>query len=298
MNGRRQVLVVDRAEGALSGVMDELDALGFRVVWVPTLRPALDFVKASPGLVLVVASAAAAEDGGQDFLAQIKDIRPSLRIIWGARSSAPPRPQHDYRPDSLIPEPFRSDALRHAVSSLLADAFYPKPIADAVQTAALEVLGTLGDFTVDGGAFLVANRTALFEFSSVVGFGGDASGHLLLSMSMDHVKTLYQRFLPGSPPVSMDRLEDLAGELCNRILGRINSFFAQYSLAVHPGTPLFIRAAGSTMRYPGQHPSFGVQLSAGGVRVGLEYYLAEFDKTKLEGGTSGAVMSVGEILYF
>ena len=275
--------------------MTELDSLGFRVVWVPTLAVALDFVKASPALVLVVASAAATENGGQEFLAQLKEVRPTLRIIWGACGTGPER---HYRPDSLIPEPFRTDALRSAVSNLLSEHFYPKPIADAVQAAALEVLGTLGEFRVDGGAFLVPNRTALFELSAIVAFSGDASGHLLLSMSMEHVKMLHQCFLPGSPPVSMDRFEDLAGELCNRILGRINAFFAQYALAIQQGTPLFIRAAGSTMRYPGHHPSFGVQLSAGGVRVALEYYLAELDKTKLEGAATGAALSMGEILYF
>jgi hypothetical protein len=92
-------------------------------------------------------------------------------------------------------------------------------------------------------------------------------------------------------------LEDLVGELCNRILGRINAFFAQHAMAIQQTTPIFIHAAGSTMRYPGRRPSFGVQLSNGDARVSLEYYLADFNLSKLERGITGDVVSIGEIRY-
>ena len=81
----RQVLVVDGAEGALSGVMDELHELGFRVIWVPTIAAALEFVSASPRLSLVLVSAAAAQLGGPEFLNGVKALRPALRIIWGVQ---------------------------------------------------------------------------------------------------------------------------------------------------------------------------------------------------------------------
>jgi CheY-specific phosphatase CheX len=293
----RQVLVVDRAEGAFQCVMEELDLLGFRVVWVPTLNSALSFVKASPTLSLVIVSAAAADDGGAEFMADAKNIRPSLRVIWGTKRGAPATPARGPSPDSLLPEPFRSEALRGTVSALLAEHFYPKVIADAIKDAALEVLGTLGEFTVAGGAFLVANQTALSDLSSIIAFSGDASGHLMLGATTQHARILYQRFLPGARPAPVDRLEDLVGELCNRILGRINAFFAQHAQSIQQTTPIFIRAAGSTMRYPGRHPSFGVQLTSGDARVSLEYYLAEFERSKLQAGATSEALSMGEIRY-
>jgi CheY-specific phosphatase CheX len=294
----RQVLVVDRAEGAFHGVMEELDQLGFRVIWVPTLAAALDFVKASERLSLVIASAAAAEEGGTDFLTQIKEVRPSLRVIMGIRPSASATRERGPSPDSLIPEPFRPDALRSAVSTLLAEHFYPSMIANAIKGAALEVLQTLGEFRIEGGAFLVANQTALSDLSSIVSFSGEASGHLLVSIANEHARALYERFVPGARTVAVDRLEDLVGELCNQILGRINAFFAQHAMSVQQSTPIFIRAAGSTMRYPGRRPSFGVQLARGDVRVSLEYYLADFNASKLQRGATDEVLSIGEIRYF
>jgi CheY-specific phosphatase CheX len=297
MTAVRQVLVVDRAEGAFTGVMEELDLLGFRVIWVPTLDAALEFVKASDKLSLLIASAASVVDGGPDFLARVKEIRPSLRVIWGVGPTTRASAERGARPDSLIPEPFRPDALRSAVAALLAEHFYPSVISSAIKHAALEALGTLGDFGVEGGAFLVANQTALSDLSAIISFSGEASGHLMVSMSSDHARALYERFVPGARTVAIDRLEDLVGELCNRILGRINAFFAQHAISVQQTTPIFIRAAGSTMRYPGRRPSFGVELTRGEVRVSVEYYLADFDASKLERGATSDVVSIGEIRY-
>ena len=58
-------------------------------------------------------------------------------------------------------------------------------------------------------------------------------------------------------------MEDLVGEICNQVLGRINSFFALYALTVQHGTPIFIRASGSTLRFPARRPSFAVTLATG-----------------------------------
>jgi CheY-specific phosphatase CheX len=278
--------------------MEELDLLGFRVIWVPSPAAALTFIKSSPTLSLVIVSAAAAEDGGDDFLTEARRERPALRILCGTRPNAPPSMRRGPSPDSLIPEPFRPSTLRSAVSALLAEQFYPTVIATAVKSSALEVLGTLGEFRVDAGEFLVPNQTALSDLSAIIAFSGEASGHLMLSMTSEDARTLYLRFVPCARAIPVDRLEDLVGELCNRILGRINAFFAQHAMSIQQTTPIFIRAAGSTMRYPGRHPSFGVQLTRGDARVSLEYYLADFDRSKLADGATKEVLSVGEIRFF
>jgi CheY-specific phosphatase CheX len=299
----KQVLVVDPAAGTLGGVMEELDELGFRVIWVPSLAAALEFLQARPGISLIIASAAAGQMGGLDFLARVHQIAPNLRIIWGAHPDDEARGPSSTRggkgPDSIIPEPFRSDDLRSAISELLAEHFYPKAIADAVKTAALEVLQPIRDFKVDGGSFLVANQTALSDMSAVIPFGGGVSGHLMVGMTRQHAETLYRAFLPGIRSVRVDRMEDLVGELCNQILGRINAFFAQHAVSIQHGTPIFIRAAGSTLRYPGRHPSFAVSLSEPKeqTRVALEYYLAEFDRSKLQTPVPSRVLPLGEIRY-
>ena len=293
----RQVLVVDGAEGALSGVMDELHELGFRVIWVPTIAAALEFVSASPRLSLVLVSAAAAQLGGPEFLNGVKALRPALRIIWGVRADATRIRKRRPSLDTLLPEPVGAGTLRETLSSLLAECFYPSSISSAVKTAALEVLGTWGEFEIEGDSFLVPNHSALSELSAIIGFSGQATGQLLISMSSTDAKALHRRMLPSTLAVATDRLEDLVGELCNQILGRINAFFSRYSCDVQQTTPLFIRSAGSSLRYAGQHPSFGIQLVSGQTSISLEYYLADFDKSKLLVGTADQVMNAGEVHF-
>jgi len=300
MSSDKQVLVVDTANGALTFVMEELNELGFRVIWVPTLAAALEFIEAGPKLSLIVASSAATKKGGLEFLARVRDFAPDVRMIWGANADAPARDtpaRTGASPDSLLPEPFRVDELRSAISDLLAEHFYPPAIADAVKRAALEVLGNVGGFEVDGGAFLVANQTALSDLSAVIPFSGGASGHLMVGLTSADARALFQAFLPGVRPIRIDRMEDLVGELCNQILGRINSFFTERSVSIQHGTPIFIRAAGSTLRYPGRQPSFAVTLKRGETRVALEYYLGQFDRATLQAPVNTRVLRLGEIRY-
>jgi len=295
----KQVLVVDAADGVLGFVMEELNDLGFRVIWVPTLATALEFIQARPDLSLIVASSAATRVGGLEFLARVRDFAPDVRIIWGAKAerSEQPAASPGNSPDSLLPEPFRPDELRLAISELLAEHFYPPAIAAAVKNAALEVLGAVPGFEVEGGAFLVANQTALSDLSAVIPFAGGVSGHLMVGLTHDDARALYQAFLPGVRPVRIDRMEDLVGELCNQILGRINAFFTERSVSIQHGTPIFIRAAGSTLRYPGRQPSFAVTLVRGQTRLALEYYLAHFDRAKLQAPVTTRVLRLGEIRY-
>ena len=300
MSADKQVLVVDSANGALSLVMEELNELGFRVIWVPTLAAALEFIEARPSLSLIVASASTTRVGGLEFLAKVRDFAPDVRIIWGANPDSPTQPPasgSSSAPDSLLPEPFRKDELRGAISELLAEHFYPSAIAETVKRAALEVLGVVSGFEVEGGAFLVANQTALSDLSAVIPFTGGVSGHLMVGLKHDDARSLYQAFLPGVMPIRIDRMEDLVGELCNQILGRINAFFTERSISIQHGTPIFIRASGSTLRYPGRQPSFAVTLKRGETRVALEYYLAHFDRAKLQAPVTTRVLKLGEIRY-
>lgn len=108
---------------------------------------------------------------------------------------------------------------------------------------------------------------------------------------------LHQAFLPAVHAVRIDRLEDLVGELCNQILGRIIVFFTKHDIAVQHGTPIYIRAPGCTLRYPGRQPSFAVTLTRGQIRLVLEYCLSDFDRTKLESPVATRVLPMDQISY-
>lgn len=303
MKADRAVLVVDPTPGAFAGVMEELDELGFRVVWVPSLSAALDFLASAPQPSLIIASAAAEEQGGFDFLRRVKEVAPEARTIWGVRlgrGRGPSTSRSGGGPDSIIPEPFAPDELRNAISELLAEHFYPTSVAQAVKTAALEVLGTASTFVVEGGAFLVANKSSLSDLSAVIPFSGGATGHLMVGMARPHAEFLHRIMLPGVRSVRLERLEDLVGELCNQILGRINAFFAGCGVSVQHGTPIFIRAPGSTFRYPGRQPSFAVTLvePKHHARVDLEYYVADLPREALSSSTPSNIMGLDEVRYF
>lgn len=134
--------------------------------------------------------------------------------------------------------------------------------------------------------------------AAIIGFSGDANGHLMVSLSSEHGRLLRRSFTPGAEPVSTERLEDMLGELCNRILGRINAFFAQRALLIRQTTLIFVRAAGSTLRYSWRRASFGLELTRGDIRIPIEYCLTHFDEKKTLGAATADVIAVGEARYF
>jgi CheY-like chemotaxis protein/CheY-specific phosphatase CheX len=300
MSADKHVLVVDSARGALGAVMDELNELGFRVIWVPTLAAALELLEASQSLSLIIASSAVTKGSGLPFLTRARELLPEVRIIWGVSPDQPPTPlcsASGTGPDSLLPEPFRVAELQTAISELLAEHFYPKSLQEAVKGAALEVLAVVPGLRVDGGAFLVANQTSLSDLSAVIPFSGGAAGHLLVAVDDASARTIHEALLPGVLPLGVDRMEDLVGELCNQILGRINAFFAERKVSIVHGTPIFIRAAGSTLRYPGRQPSFALTLAREATRITLEYYLSRFERAELDAPIDKRVLGLGEIRY-
>jgi CheY-specific phosphatase CheX len=298
MSADRQVLVVDRADGVLVDVMKELDQLGFRVIWVPTLDAALEFVTANPNLALLVASAAVTREMSPEFIRSVKELAPRVRIIWGMRPISGSSASRASIPVGPIAKPLQADELQSIASRLLTEHFYPEKLVAAVNAAALEVLATVGSFRVAGEAFLIGNETALSDLSAVIPFTGDVSGHVLVSMSLEHARALYHSLRSNVQSPRSDRLEDLLGELCNQILGRINAFLAQHAVMAQHSTPIFIRSNGSTMRYRGRQPSLGVELNQDKTRFFLEYYLDDIDHDKLARKATSEVVGLGEIRYF
>jgi CheY-specific phosphatase CheX len=298
MNIEKHVLVVDEPEGVLSGLMSEFNQLGYRVIWIPSASAALAFLKSSPKLSLLVVSAVILEQESDDFIAQAREFEPGLRIIRGTRADTKRWLSNRAGAEAVLGEPLRAEELRNAASRLLADHFDLRPAADAVSLAAVEVLSTLGTFRIVGNVFLKANQAVLSDLSAMIPFSGDVSGHLMMSIMSQDARELHRRLVPNMSGPTLDRLEDLVGELCNQIMGHIANRFSSHALNINQTTPIFIRSAGATLRYRGRQPSLGLELSDGTVQAFIELYLEQFDGTKLALPPSSEAIQRDEIHFF
>jgi CheY-specific phosphatase CheX len=295
----KHVVVVDRPDGDLSGIMGELDQLGFRVIWVPTLEAAVEFVRSNPRLSLLIASGSAVEQSGDDFIVKMKELEPGLPIVWGVKAGGGARFESELRPDRTVAEPFRVEELREVAARLLCEQFYPGDVVHAIKRATQEVLGPLGQFEIVGDAYLKANETVLSELSTVLTFSGGVSGHLIVGTDIERARQLYHRAFPRLAAPTLDKVEDLVGELCNQILGRINVFFLEYGVQISQASPLFIRSSTSTIRYRGQQPSLGMELADGSnIRMFVEYYLSGLGPKTLARRVPEDILGLGEIRYF
>ncbi len=292
----KHVLVVD-PQGALPGVMKELAGLGYQITWVPSLGAATDFIASNPILSLVVASATAVQTGGESFLTAMEDLEPGVPVVWGVRAGAEGAGSRNSMPHGTIREPYRADEVRHVASRLLCEHFYPRELTEALSLSVLEALGAYGAFSLLGRPYLKANHTVLEDLCAIIPFHGSVSGHLLVGVSIGDTRLLLRRALSGDGTATMDRLEDLVGELANQILGRINTTFTSRDLEVAQMTPVFLRCGGGVLRYPGRQPSYAAQFGDDGPTVHVEYYVEELDPTLLARRVPSDIAGLGEIRY-
>lgn len=300
MNGRLRVLVVAGADEDPQAIIDQLDSLGFGVVWVPDAGAALAFLRRSPTPCLVVAGEPLRQFEEVDFVASVQRIVPGIHVITGVHTTTHQLLSAGGQARRSVSELPCNDELRRKVAELLAERLYPHIVASAVQSAALEVLGAIRDFRLESGAFLQADRAALSEVSAVIPFGGQLTGHLMVGMTRLSAQALHHVCVPQVASVRLDQMEDLVGELCNQILGRINAFFARHAVSLRLNTPTFIRAAEVVPRFPSGRPSFSVSLvdADDEARVSLEYYLENFEPEQLHAPVSSRALAAGEVQLF
>lgn len=265
---KKYVLLVDVTGGALAKRADELKELGYDVAQVAHLRAALSAITALDRLSLVVVNCTS--DGGDyaHFMASVRGLHPQLPVIWLGDSNLVL--------SSFLRQPAvqarRSDAeaLLGGARKLLHDEFYANDlVADTVQ-AAEHVLTEFGLDACRSEPYIKSNLTVLGEVNALIGFSGEGlSGHLILTCSADRARAIQQRLLPGSEP-QFDELEDLIGEITNRVLGRIKRSFEARSLSFKLKAPAFIRGPSARYHNKSLGPSLAIEfIDDGSLRLEL-----------------------------
>jgi CheY-specific phosphatase CheX len=258
MIAKKYVLLVD-ATGALSARVEELKELGYDVAQVSSLRTALNAVAALDRLSLVVINCTSDGADYANFMASVRALHPQLPVIWLGDSRQ--------ILSSFLKQPATSarrsdhEALLGSAAKLLHDEFYANDLVKDTVAAAEHVLGEFGLDPNRSEPYIKSNLTVLGEVNALIGFSGEGlSGHLILTASAEKARAIQQRLLPGSDP-QFDELEDLVGEITNRVLGRIKRSFEARSLSFKLKAPAFIRGPSARYHNKSLGPSLAIEFT-------------------------------------
>lgn len=267
---KKYVLLVDEREGELTACASELKAMGYDVVRVAELRAALNAIATLDRLSLVVVNCGTAQRDYEAFLSSVRSLHPELPVLWltDAKEAV----------TAFLKQPVATVAdqdgpnLRLQASRLLRDEFYSSEIVGEVSDLAQQVLAEFGVKTARSEPYIKSNLTLLSDVNALMGFSGEGlSGHLIVSATADDARAVYRNSAPDQRAPEYDDLEDLMGEVTNRVLGRIKRVFESRGLSFKLRPPSFIRGPQARYRNKASCPSLAIEFSDHGGMLRMEF---------------------------
>ena len=293
---KKYVLIVDIPGDQVAGHARELKALGYEVAQVDNLEQALPAVEQLERLSLVVVNCATNLHHHDEFMIAVRALHPNLPVIWLADTYGVVT---SFLKPPCVSES-RSDlfALTEDAGRLLHEEFYASDLAGEVVEAAQNVLAEFGVSAVRSEPYLKSNLSVLDEVNALMGFAGEGmSGHVVLSASMASVRALHSRMGPCGREPQYDDLEDLLGEVTNRIMGATKRVFEARALSFKLRTPAFVRGCQTRYRNQGGSPSLAIEFTDehGGLR--LEFCVDRLNRDALSPYSNARVVEPGQIHF-
>jgi CheY-specific phosphatase CheX len=291
---KKYVLLVDEPEGRLARRTEELKDLGYEVAQVSQLEAALNAIAVLDRLSLVVVNCAVDYAGHQSFMAAVRGLHPQLPVIWVGESSDVMT--QFLRQPAAAARSSDPEGLSGRAAKLLYDEFYANDMVAETVSAAELVLSEFGIEAKRSDPYIKSNLTLLSDVNAIIGFSGEGlSGHLILASSLEKARDIHQRTSSKADP-QYDELEDLIGEITNRVLGRIKRAFETRSLSFKLKPPSFIRGPMARYRSQGSVPSLAIEFADSG-QLRLELSLDRVDVAAMALQPHAEFLESGEINF-
>jgi hypothetical protein len=290
---QKYVLLVDHQDGPLAVLAPALKRLDFRVILLSSPTLGIEFVLAFPKLAMVVINQSAL---GSDttLFASIRAVQPPMPVVsfGGPILEHPDDPLLIAVPNSISPQ-----ELCNLAEVALCQRFYPSELVEQLTASATAALSSFGAYVSTGPPFLRASGSQLAPLSSVISFSGERlSGHLAVGSTEEYLKRAYSRVFPGDTAPTLAAIVDLLGEVCNRTLGRVMSYFEGRGATVELGVPLGIYGS-VTLLKANAAPSLGLDLEGLGGRLFVEFCFDRFNPEDLGTAKSVELLESGKVVF-
>lgn len=293
---KKYVLLVDAREGELTECATELKEMGYDVVRATELSAALHAVAKLDRLSLIVVNCGTTQRDYESFLASVRSLHPELPVLWLTNT------KHAVtaflkQPTAAVPDRDRV-ALRDNAARLLRDEFYSNDIVLEVSDLAQQVLSEFGLQTARSEPYIKSNLTLLSDVNALMSFSGEGlSGHLIVSATVDDARAVYRNLSPDQGPPEYDDLEDLMGEVTNRVLGRIKRVFESRGLSFKLRPPSFIRGPQARYRNKASCPSLAIEFSEHGGLLRVEFCIDRMSPPVEVPAAGAEFVESGEITF-
>jgi CheY-specific phosphatase CheX len=294
------VVLVEPPDGQLAtNLTPRLQTLGLPVALFSSVEEAESFLQGGQLIALVGIDDALGMENAGALLANVRASLPGVPVVWVTREDPNELVFSDIAPDKVLAH--RSpvvEVIRYADEALLRF-FYPDIVVNVLRESIVSVMSST--FKTEGTVARVGlrtNRNLLAYVNGLLPFAGRrTSGRLVVSAAKTYLGELRRRIVPAAAPPSLHEAEDLAGEMCNQVLGRLKGFFWRKSLPVEFGLPIIIRGQNCEVRYKAPHPSIVFDFQEPMGTVHFEFCFDLFDAKELDTADVETVAPAGSLLF-
>jgi CheY-specific phosphatase CheX len=294
------VVLVEPPDGQLAtNLTPRLQTLGLPVALFSSVEEAESFLQGGQLIALVGIDDALGMENAGSLLANVRASLPGVPVLWVTREEPSDLVFTDMTPDKVLAH--RSpvvEVIRYADEALLRF-FYPDIVVNVLRESIVSVMAST--FKTEGSVARIGlrtNRNLLAYVNGLLPFAGRrTSGRLVVSAAKTYLGELRRRIVPAAAPPSLHEAEDLAGEMCNQVLGRLKGFFWRKSLPVEFGLPIIIRGQNCEVRYKAPHPSIVFDFQEPMGTVHFEFCFDLFDAKELDTADVETVAPAGSLLF-
>jgi CheY-specific phosphatase CheX len=296
------MLIVGMPGGRLTRIAEPLKLLGYQILQVPALDPALQLVENFPHLSLVMIEEEIAMQGGRTFVASSKENHPNLPIVWACAGESSKVVFEHVTPDIILARDFEISEFEEKTATLLCEHYYPAIVTQELVDCGNVILGTsFGCDTSLSGPALKTTQTLFGDTNALITFSGERiSGHLVVSANHSHLAKMYERNMGEElDKITREEAGDLAGEIANQVLGRFKNFFEAHSSKPFAlGLPIVIYGTKVSIGYSTRRPTLilGFQEEPGTIYIDFGFEV--FDPADLDGsGVASELLDHGEVFF-
>lgn len=294
------VVLVEPPDGQLAtNLTPRLQTLGLPVALFSSVEEAESFLQGGQLIALVGIDDALGMENAGSLLANVRASLPGVPVLWVTREEPSDLVFTDMTPDKVLAH--RSpvvEVIRYGDEALLRF-FYPDIVVNVLRESIVSVMAST--FKTEGSVARIGlrtNRNLLAYVNGLLPFAGRrTSGRLVVSAAKTYLGELRRRIVPAAAPPSLHEAEDLAGEMCNQVLGRLKGFFWRKSLPVEFGLPIIIRGQNCEVRYKAPHPSIVFDFQEPMGTVHFEFCFDLFDAKELDTADVETVAPAGSLLF-
>ena len=305
MTTKREVLCIDSGLGSgmgrLAHLHDHIKSLNFHMMATSNTQWLAAYLEhTDPFAAVIVDGNVLDEEESNALLSQVRGSQPDVPICWLRATS--PLMKH-YRPDlpdkSLELEGTPEEQIK-TINDALKKRFFPRIVAYAMEfSTRLSIKQSFHLHFEERPSYLRSSHEPLAEISGMISFyGHETIGSVVVSGDKQIMAACCEHMLPAAPNSASTQAQDIAGDMCNAIVGRLKGFLEQNGTRIQSTWPITTTGYPTSLAFGTGRISLVQNLSSDKGALFVELYLDSFDALAMRRNLRSRSVNTGELKFF